>query len=545
VAEMLMGIETEYAVTGISRTKTDYDRKVLLDRLLALMRNRYAYLNDFGSGVFLQNGARFYLDTGLHPEMSTPECTNPWLVVRYILAGERILSGLACELETTDTDIDQVMVFKTNVDYGGTYATWGCHESYMHRASLSLMSREIIPHLVSRVIYTGAGGFNSLSPGLDFTLSPRVSHLDQVTSENSTYSRGIFHTKDEPLARDGSHRLHIICGESLCSETAMWLKVATTAIVVAMIEARVCQAGLVQLASPLDALRIFATDPDCKSMVRMADNKGMSAIEIQYHYLTRAEAHLGAKFMPAWAEEVCAEWRAMLNRLLDAPHSASDRLDWAIKLALYVERARRRRIRWESLRVWSEVLKTLQASLTQAGFIDKSASVDFILSSTSPVRDEVKRLAPYIAERGLSWGDLSAVLALRQELFEIDARFSQLGPSGIFSALDRAGVLNHRVAGVSHIEHAMANPPSGCRARIRGEFIRRVQGDQRRYRCDWQSIWDAETQHSMDLADPFETQERWKELPEAEKQLYESYYSLRTQPGCLAGVRGERMRDEG
>ena len=29
-----------------------------------------------------------------------------------------------------------------------------------------------MPHLVSRVVYTGAGGFNNLSKGIEFTLSP-------------------------------------------------------------------------------------------------------------------------------------------------------------------------------------------------------------------------------------------------------------------------------------------------------------------------------------------------------------------------------------
>jgi len=55
--------------------------------------------------------------------------------------------------------------------------------------------------------------------GLRFTLSPRVRFLEREVSNNSTRDRGIFHTKDETLAADGYHRLHIICGESLCSET--------------------------------------------------------------------------------------------------------------------------------------------------------------------------------------------------------------------------------------------------------------------------------------------------------------------------------------
>ena len=43
------------------------------------------------NGMYLANGARFYVDCGLHPEMTTPECTTPWELARYIKAGERVL----------------------------------------------------------------------------------------------------------------------------------------------------------------------------------------------------------------------------------------------------------------------------------------------------------------------------------------------------------------------------------------------------------------------------------------------------------------------
>lgn len=91
---------------------------------------------------------------------------------------------------------------------------------------------------LSRIVYTGAGGFNSrFRQGLQFTLSPRVWHLVRGVSEGSTEARGIFHTKDESLSAEGYHRLHILCGESVCSETAAWLKVGATALVVALIDA--------------------------------------------------------------------------------------------------------------------------------------------------------------------------------------------------------------------------------------------------------------------------------------------------------------------
>jgi proteasome accessory factor A len=46
------------------------------------------------SNVFLENGARLYLDVGSHPEYATPECDSIHEVVVHDKAGERILEEL-------------------------------------------------------------------------------------------------------------------------------------------------------------------------------------------------------------------------------------------------------------------------------------------------------------------------------------------------------------------------------------------------------------------------------------------------------------------
>src|SRR6185503_7850389 len=337
---MLFGMETEYAVHGSAGSVSDSERQALVWQLIDVAREQLKYLGDFGGGMFLENGSRLYIDCGQHPELSTPECADPWQVVRYILAGERTLLNIAGELAERKNQ-PALSFFKNNVDYSGSGTTWGCHESYLHRSSPATLSDEISPHLISRVIYTGAGGFNSLAAGLTFTLSPRVPHLENVVSEHSTSARGIFHTKDESLSRTGYHRLHLIRGESLSSQTAMWLKVATTALVVAMADAGIRVGGAVSPRAPLTALRVFATDPKCKAKALVAERKWMSAVEIQRAYLEAAEAHLGASFMPDWAAEACRQWRRILDRLESGYEGVNTTLDWAIKLTLYRDYAAR------------------------------------------------------------------------------------------------------------------------------------------------------------------------------------------------------------
>ena len=235
-AERLFGMEIEYGFSVFSRGSVL--SRAWLDYFMAVARNQLRHLPSMdGSGIFLENAARLYVDSS-HPEMTTPECSNPWDVVRYMHAGERVLTSIAEEMKRREPAIADVVLFKTNVDHGRQNATWGCHTSFMHLSDPARLPAEIVPHLVSRIIYSGAGGLEPLAEGcLRFTLSPRVRFLEREISENSTSERGIFHTKDETLAAEGYHRLHIICGESLSSETALWLSMATTAIIVSMIEA--------------------------------------------------------------------------------------------------------------------------------------------------------------------------------------------------------------------------------------------------------------------------------------------------------------------
>jgi len=511
MAERLFGIETEYALTGIDG-KAGMDRCDLLRSLLTVARAQLMHLPDFFSeGIYLENGSRLYVDCGLHPEISTPECSTPWDAVRYVQAGDRILTCLTQHLAASVPDGTRIMAFRCNVDYGGTQATWGCHESYLHRADPKSVQSQMIPHLVTRVIYTGAGGFNPLTAGLEFTLSPRAAHIQHVVSADSTGNRGIVHTKDESLCGGdgGFHRLHILCGESLCSETAAFLKIGATALVVAMAEAGLSPGSPVRLATPLDALRTVAEDVRCHAALQLADGRRLRAIDIQRHYLAQAEGHLGDAFMPAWAGAVCTRWRTMLDRLEEAPETVADTLDWAIKLRLYADRACRRGISWTKFSFWNEVLGHLNTALQNAEHGGRRTSLDCLISRKKRVAGDLEKLEPILRSHEVEWSDLEAFVKLKREFYEIDTRFGELGDRGVFSVLDRAGVLAHRVPGIDQIEDAMANPPAIGRARIRGKAIRRLAGQNGHWGCDWQRIADPTQSQVLDLSDPFASEERW------------------------------------
>ena len=85
----IFGLENEYGVTctlrGQRRLSPDEVARYLFRRVVSWGRS---------SNVFLQNGARLYLDVGSHPEYATPECDSLYDLVVHDKAGERILESL-------------------------------------------------------------------------------------------------------------------------------------------------------------------------------------------------------------------------------------------------------------------------------------------------------------------------------------------------------------------------------------------------------------------------------------------------------------------
>ncbi len=518
----LCGVETEYAFTVTNRHGQSLNREDMLGTVLAIARRELVHLPAAkGGGMFTENGSRFYVDCGLHPEWSTPECLDPRDVVRHIRAGERILEGICARLESAHPEVCEAACYNCNVDYSGSGSTWGCHESYLHRWEPDMLPAQLIPHLVSRVIYTGAGGFNrSGSKLLDFTLSPRVAHLEEQVSSGSTGNRGIFHTKDEPLCGEGFHRLHIICGESLASDRAAWLKLGTTAIVVAMAEAGLAPARMVTLASPLKAMRTFAADVTCSAEVSMIDRRRMTAVAIQREYLEQAEAHLSQSWMPSWAGDVCQQWRTMLDQIDDGREGFDRTLDWAIKYRIYARHLAGHGIALESQPDWRRVNQAIREAVKQAEYGDPPPTVEAAMHGDGPYRKFIDRIDFPALWGGHSREEFQALLALRMELFELDTRWGQVGHRGIFSQLDVGDTLDHRVSGIDRVDDAMTKPPSGTRAGVRGDAIRRLASNGGGA-ADWSAVWTSKDGQDrfLDLSNPFQTTEGWSPSARRGKRL--------------------------
>lgn len=497
MAERPMGIETEYGFS-VAREGNQPDLRSRRSRsLVALARKKHRHLRGRSdSGVFLENGSRFYIDAGDHPELCTPEVQSPFEVVRFAAAGDRMLAALAADLPADH----QALIFKCNVDYVSGN-TWASHENYGYRCSPSILPRQLIPHLVSRLIYTGAGGFNPRTDGLEFCLSPRALHLMADATSGSTRTRGIYHDKNESLSKQGWNRMHVLCGESLCSHLAGSLRLGTTALVVALVEAGKDPGDDVQLSDPLAAMHLYCADVSLQTKAPAKNGRSLSALDIQWHFLRCAEDFLGETFMPAWSPRICEVWRDTLERLSNQGVSGvNTRLDWAIKFTLFEQHLERRGIgpeqreRFNRLMTARNPRKLGLRTLGEEGFeAAPNVGGEFPLPRNRVAKKRTTTRQDPEWTRNLT--------LVRSELRELDVRFSQLG-ANVFSSMEDAGLLEHTVPEITteRILSAVKQPPDSGRARVRGEMIKTLK-PRSKYRCDWYGIW-SEDGTWLDLTDP-------------------------------------------
>jgi proteasome accessory factor A len=504
---VLFGQETEYYVSVIGKEGKQVIKEEVID-LFFNMAKRMPYLKGPHTfGVFLV-GRYLYLDCGEHIESATFECTNPWDLVNNKLATEAIIAQLAEKVRKENPDIQEVLLSKANVDYSGSCTTWGEHESFLVHNDLNRFPAQLIPHLVSRVIYTGAGGWHSSSPGLDFMVSPRARFFDREISKETTRDRGIFNTRNEPLAgsQHQYRRLHVICGEGLYCHKASLLKAGVTALVVRLIDlgARPCTG--IQLVSPLGALKSFSRDTRCRAGVKTASGGTVTAVDIQRHYYAHVMDHISE--MPDWAPEICEIWAETLEALETDPRKLAGVLDWPTKLEIYSQYIESRGFSRDEIQELNNCLNVMTGIPDPPSRINSRTRI----LQASAIRSSGLMYPNTPKKRGLDQSRLKTFLRLRDELFEIDIRFGQIGGKGIFSSLDRQGMLRHHVDGINDetVEHAKGNPPEGSRAALRGECIKRLSVDPKRYRCHWTHIEDLYTRKILKMFDPFSEGERWE-----------------------------------
>jgi proteasome accessory factor A len=301
------------------------------------------------ANVILTNGARLYVDHA-HPEYSTPECTNPLAAVVWDKAGERVMAEAAVRAATVP-GASPIQLYKNNTDNKG--ASYGCHENYLMRRATPFADivRNLTPFFVSRQVVCGAGrvglGADGRSEG--FQISQRADFFEVEVGLETTLKRPIINTRDEPHADPEKYRrLHVIIGDANMSEVSTYLKLGTTALVLAMIEERFLDGDLA-LETPVAELRAVSHDPSCRHLVTLRDGRRMTAVQLQMEYAERARKYTEDRYgadVDDMTADVLDRWESVLGRLAEDPMLTSRELDWVAKLELLEGYRTRDRLAW-------------------------------------------------------------------------------------------------------------------------------------------------------------------------------------------------------
>jgi proteasome accessory factor A len=308
----------------------------------------------------LTNGARYYVDHA-HPECSTPECADPRSVVVYDKAAELILQRSMRAAVSLLPDGQEIVVYKNNSDGKGN--SYGCHENYLmdRQVPFGRIVSHVMPHFISRQVFTGSGKVGTEAVGLTsadvpFQLTQRADFFEEEVGLETTLKRPIVNTRDEPHADAQRYRrLHVIVGDANLSEVATFLKVGTTALVLAMIEDDFLPRDLTPLA-PVAALRAVSYDLSLRKPIDLADGTSITAVEMQWEYLDRAKKYaeehgLDCIGAPDVGAEVLRLWEHVLTTLETDPMALARQLDWVAKYRLVDGYRAKHDLRWDDDRL--------------------------------------------------------------------------------------------------------------------------------------------------------------------------------------------------
>ncbi len=306
------------------------------------------------ANVILTNGARLYVDHA-HPEYSTPEVTTPLDIVRWDKAGEQVMLDASRRAGQLPGGAP-IVLYKNNTDNKG--ASYGAHENYLMRRSTPFgdIVRHLTPFFVSRQVVCGAGRVGIGQDGREhgFQISQRADYFEVEVGLETTLKRPIINTRDEPHADPEKYRrLHVIIGDANLAEVSTYLKVGTTALVLAMIEERFIASDFA-LEGPVAALRTVSHDPTLKQTVTLQDGRTMTALQLQLEYLDLAKKYVEDRFgadADPQTVDVLARWESVLARLERDPMLCAGELDWVAKLKLLEQYRQRDGLAWDDAKL--------------------------------------------------------------------------------------------------------------------------------------------------------------------------------------------------
>jgi proteasome accessory factor A len=365
--EKVLGIETEYGIAGGPDLDPITSSSIIVNAYAQQGRTRINWdfhgetpdldarglpgLTSFApvvethlANTVLTNGARLYVDHA-HPEYSSPECRTPLEATLYDVAGEEVMRRALTVANESLEPHQAITLYKNNSDGKGN--SYGTHENYLLSRSTDFahVIRAMVPHFVSRQVVLGAGKVGAETDhGMEsrpfFQLSQRAEFFEEIVGLETTLKRPIINTRDEPHSdAERFRRLHVIIGDANMSQYATFVKLGSTALLLALLEERGPDVFPSPPRHPVRAVRAYALDTSLEVTELCDDDKQRTAWDLQDELWTLAlgfvDSNGGAAVGdPDEVSMILDQWREMLDGVRYDPESVADRVDWVAKLRI-------------------------------------------------------------------------------------------------------------------------------------------------------------------------------------------------------------------
>jgi proteasome accessory factor A len=193
---------------------------------------------------------------------------------------------------------------------------------------------------------------------VEYQISQRAEFFEEIVGLETTLKRPIVNTRDEPHADPKRfRRLHVIVGDANLSEIATFLKIGTTAIVLAMVEDEAGPTRDLSLSDPVRALHQVSADLTLSRALSLTDGSTATALEMQWELFGAARKYAESEGLGALGDDgtvgalVMEHWEAVLSGLESDPSSLSDTLDWVAKRELLLAYQERHSCGWKDPRI--------------------------------------------------------------------------------------------------------------------------------------------------------------------------------------------------
>jgi hypothetical protein len=471
---VVMGLESELGLLGVRPLLTLRERagRLLIEAIGATQPHAPGWGSKHRSTLFLANGSAIGLDPPRAvPELSTPECVDPFDLAAAHRAGIALIEAAAAEAGRVLGT--RLAPLTSSTFHQPGEVSLGTHENYGVPTTLEpgLLIRGLLTWVVVRQILTEPGVVTGAPGSNGFALAPRADLMARVTGPYTTHDRAIFTTCRLNYAGRGWRRLHVIPAGATASSWAIVIRHGVTALLLELLIRGESWPDELTLRHPLRALRTVSVMPEAQ--VATADGGEATPLELNellYEHVAAAEAR---EPLAPWTGRLLAEWRRGLEVLARGDED---------EIALLVEPALRRRVLtaflagagvdWPAARLWAHFLDQLRQLVAgEAGALPAS-----VVAVRRQLGDEVTgALEQELTAGGFSWRDYPRFRRVVDHLYSLDVELSRAG-NGVGAQLDDALPDAERMIPTARWEALMTAPPAGTRAEARGRLIARLHG---------------------------------------------------------------------